>query len=206
MATPPKSGDSAALQEPRKRFERDRHPEAEHALKILEAAANVNELTGTLMFPGATPYAHRALTACLEQAETQTRDHGLPVVSFDIDLTLATGEQDEEGLLLIDPAEISRLQALGYIVGSCSDREPSDQRGLMETLGQSPNFAIPKELLAWARRLLPGAMHLHVGDDPQRDEAVAMAAGWRYQTPGDYTRRAAEPEELRPGEQNNRHS
>ena len=123
-------------------------------------------------------------------------------MSFDIDLTLFTSQQDEEGLGLIDPAEISRLQRLGYIVGACSDREPSDQLSLLETLEQEPHFAIPKEMLEWAKRRLPGSLHLHVGDDPQRDRAIALAAGWTYQTPAEYTRTARGRRELWPGRRN----
>ena len=136
-------------------------------------AANIDESTGALRYPrGANSTRHQALITCLEWAERETEDHGLSILSFDIDLTLATGDQDEEGPALIHPAEISRLKRLGYIVGTCSDREPSDQLRLMETLGQHPHFAIPNEHLAWtqaaaarqpapARRRRPGTGSRH---------------------------------------------
>ena len=47
------------------------------------------------------------------------------VISFDIDLTLSIGGDHEDNAVLIAPTEISRLQGLGYIVGTCSDREPT---------------------------------------------------------------------------------
>ena len=170
-------------------------PGAARALQVLQAAADIDDASGALQHPRGTPATHRALVACLLQAEREASNDGLAVISLDIDLALVTGERNEEGLTLIDPSEISRLQRLGYIVGTCSDREPSDQLRLMETLGQNPDFAIPKELLAWARRLLPGSRHLHMGDDPQRDRDIALEGGWTYQTPGEYTRAARAAQE-----------
>ena len=202
MATPPPAGWPGTLEEPETRFDPDSHPATARALRGLQSAANINETTGALQYPRGNPSSHGSLVACLELEERETKDEGLAVLSFDIDLTLATGEQDEEGLVLIDPSEISRLQQLGYIVGTCSDREPSDQRQMADRLGQQPHFTIPKELLEWARRLLPGTLHLHVGDDPKRDRAIALAAGWTYQTPEQYTRTARGPKELWPGERN----
>ena len=196
MATPPTTGWPGNLGEPETRFDPESHPAAARALSVLRSAANIEEVTAALRRPRGDQRAHLALVCCLQRAEQDARNHSLAVVSFDIDLTLATGQQDEEGLTLIDPSEISRLQGLGYIVGTCSDREPSDQQTLLETLEQQPHFTIPKEMLAWARKLLPGAMHLHVGDDPQRDRAIALDGGWAYQTPAQYVGNAPAPDEL----------
>lgn len=53
-------------------------------------------------------------------------NHGMKVVSFD--LTLRTSEDHKEQATLIDPEAINALQRLGYIVSTCSEREPTDQR------------------------------------------------------------------------------
>ena len=107
-------------------------------------------------------------------------------MSFDIDLTIRTGDEYETHATLLDPAVITQLQQLGYIVGTCSDREPSDQRITLRVLGQEPDFCIPKEMLAWTKALLPGQQHRHVGDDRQRDRDVAQQAGWAHQWPDQF--------------------
>ena len=159
MTTPPIADWPGTLEGPETRFDPDSHPAAASAMQYPR---------------GANSTLHQVLITWLENAERDTDDHGLSILSSDIDLTLSTGDEDEQGQALIQPAEISRLQRPGFIVGTCSDREPSDQLRLMESLGQHPHFASPKELLACARRLRPGNLHLHVGDDPERDRAMAL--------------------------------
>ena len=97
----------------------------------------------------------------------------MSVYSFDIDLTLQLPEDtaNEHGAVPI--RYLRHLQTTGHIVGTCSDREPSNQRDAMQRLGFSPDFCIPKELLDITGKLLPGARLVHVGDDDARDREIA---------------------------------
>ena len=174
--------------QPPVRYSPEAHPEVAAALNIINYAAQLDEHTACIQYPAGEPEDHRKLTQYLAQAADTARDHGLRVVSFDIDLTIRIGEDYEENVLLIAPSAISELQEMGYIVGTCSDREPSDQTNLLRHLGQQPHFCIPKELLGWTKRLLPGDFHLHVGDHPVRDRQMAAAAGWQHQWPSEFER------------------
>lgn len=62
---------------------------------------------------------------------------------FDIDLTLQMPD-DEPGYRGVAPASrLRQLQRAGAIVGTYSDREPTDQRSVMATLDCRPDFCIP---------------------------------------------------------------
>ena len=164
----------------------DRFPDVKRALEILNSTALLDENTACIQYPHGDPAHHRNVMSVLQKCADVAVDHGMRVISFDIDLTLTTGGDYEDNAILIAPTEISRLQALGYIVGTCSDRGPTDQRSTMHLMGQSPHFCIPKEMLEWARKLLPGQSHLHIGDDDRRDRQIAEQAGWNHQWPQDY--------------------
>ena len=131
-------------------------------------------------------YISQAITQFIQAKAELTVNHAMGVISFDIDLTLRTGDDHEDNTILIDPEKISELQRIGYIVGTCSDREPSDQRQTLNALGQQPHFCIPKEMLTWARDLIPAETHLHIGDDDRRDREIALRSGWEHQWPDQF--------------------
>ena len=81
---------------------------------------------------------------------------------------------------------LAELRAQGYIVGTCSDREPADQLETMRALGFTPDFCIPKEMLGTAGELLDGARLIHVGDDEERDRRIAQENGWTHLWPHEH--------------------
>lgn len=163
-----------------------RPPEIVTRLELLNSMATYDETTRELAFPpqGRTgPEAVSLLTRlhlllrtpCPAAAQKQ-------VWSFDIDLTLELPE-DEPGCRGVIPVAHLRDLQQRAVVGTCSDREPSQQRLVMEELGFRPDFCIPKEMLHTLAALLPGADTVHVGDDPQRDRDIAAAAGIAHRWP-----------------------
>ena len=98
-------------------------------------------------------------------------------LSFDIDDTINLGPESPGPVSWRDIAD---LQQAGYIIGSCSDREPSDQRRVWAEAGIVEAFAIPKELM-WAMqacyRHYPA---IHVGGSEERDRKPAIAQGVRF--------------------------
>ena len=111
--------------------------------------------------------------------------------SFDIDLTIRLPEDEEGRNRLVSPEVLRDLQKSGTIVGTCSDREPSDQRAAMQSVGFEPDFCIPKEMLAHLRRMAPNADLVHIGDDALRDRAIAEWAGVPHVWPHKAVERAA---------------
>lgn len=160
-------------------------PDVKEALDLLNRIALLDQQTACISYPNGDPEAHQAAVNILEEMAQNATDHRLRTVSFDIDLTLNIGEE-EDTTALIDPSEMTRLQQLGYIVGTCSDREPTDQRETLAELGQNPQFCIPKEMLTWVKQIIPGQTHLHIGDDLRRDRDIAEKAGWQHQWPQNY--------------------
>lgn len=100
----------------------------------------------------------------------------LTVVSFDMDLTLSLPDDAPGCEGPVDIAVPKALAQAGAVVGTCSDRLPSEQRAIIAELGFSPHFAIPKELLALLVSILPGAAVIHIGDDDERDRKIAKKA------------------------------
>ena len=82
-----------------------------------------------------------------ETKEPNPESHRLDLRRFDIDLKLLLPEDtpDCTGSILV--SSLTTLQQEGAIVGTCSDREPSEQRTVMQVLGFQPGFCIPKEML-----------------------------------------------------------
>lgn len=111
----------------------------------------------------------------------------ITIHSFDIDLTLALPEDVAWGCTgLIPLAEPIRLQREGVIVGTCSDRDPSNQRETMRALGFKPDFCIPKEMLSALKQLIPAEKTVHYGDSETRDRDMAEKANWTHVWPWDY--------------------
>ncbi len=172
-------------------------PQVSHRLELLNEMARYDEESGGdvtlhLLFPDRRNPEGETM-ALMERrrraaAEAAAEPMELKVVSFDIDLTLALPGDNDEGYGggRIPPERISELQAMGYVVGTCSDRLPSEQSGLMESLGIRPHFRIPKEMLSLAGELLAGAELTHVGDDDRRDRRIAERAGWKHLCPHEF--------------------
>lgn len=169
---------SNLAQEPAVRYSREKFPQVAETLEDINHIAAIDEETACIQYPNGDPENHQKVVDYMTDIAGRAQNHGLSVVSFDIDLTLDTGEETGLNEKLIDPGAIEKLQQLGHIVGTCSDRTPSDQRDLAARLNQSPHFCIPKEMLHWTARLIPGELHLHVGDSVERDQKIAEAAGW----------------------------
>lgn len=162
------------------RYIPEERPETARRLDIINAVA------ASLENPGDELLARQALNTLVLTNHDSAK---LTVVSFDIDLTLSLPD-DAPGYE--GPVNISvprALAAAGAVVGTCSDRTPSEQRAATAQLGLKANFAIQRELLALLVGMLPGAIVIHVGDDDERDRKIAETAGailmWPDELPQD---------------------
>ena len=154
--------------------------------RIINILADADEPERTICHPWGPPDGATAilLEEADREADVQAEEiNGLAVWSFDIDLTIAMPEDEPgcRGTVSID--RLKHLQKQGALVGTCSDRPPSNQRRAMRELGFEPDFAIPKELLERLGRMMAGARLIHVGDDADRDRKIAVAAGWDHLWP-----------------------
>jgi len=97
------------------------------------------------------------------------------LISFDIDGTLTVG--DPPGVIPVDA--IRRAQALGYLVGSCSDRTLRYQRELWELHGIEMDFVVVKQGLLEVKSSFDVNHHLHIGDSDV-DAMMARQAGFSF--------------------------
>jgi hypothetical protein len=99
----------------------------------------------------------------------------LILVSFDIDGTLEVGQPP--GVVPI--SLVRRVQQLGYLVGSCSDRPLSYQQAMWERVSIVADFTALKHRLDEVKARFPAATYYHVGDTDV-DHFYATAAGFRF--------------------------
>jgi hypothetical protein len=97
------------------------------------------------------------------------------LLSFDIDGTLEIG--DPPGIIPI--ALLRRAKALGYVIGSCSDRPISFQQAMWERLDVVADFTVLKHRLADLKARFRAADYYHVGDT-DIDEHFATLAGFAF--------------------------
>ena len=146
----------------------------------------INTLAASLEDPGDSILARQALNTLILRCHDSAM---LTVVSFDMDLTLSLPDDAPGCEGPVDIAVPKALAQAGAVVGTCSDRPPSEQRTAAAQLGFSPHFAIPEELLALLVSMLPGARMIHVGDDEERDRRIARKANalhlWPDEIPKD---------------------
>jgi FMN phosphatase YigB (HAD superfamily) len=97
------------------------------------------------------------------------------LISFDIDGTLETG--DPPGCITM--ARVREALALGYIVGSCSDRTVSHQQRMWREHGIEVSFTVLKHHLERVRAEFAAEHYVHIGDT-NIDRHYAEAAGFTY--------------------------
>lgn len=97
------------------------------------------------------------------------------LISFDIDGTLEVGEPPGP----ITLAMVRRAQALGYLIGSCSDRPVGLQRAMWERLGIAVDFAVLKHKMADAKAQLSADECVHVGS-ADRDSHYSELSGFTF--------------------------
>ena len=97
------------------------------------------------------------------------------LISFDIDGTLEIG--DPPGLIPLDA--VRRAIALGFVVGSCSDRPLQIQRALWRRHGLRMHFSVLKQHLESVREAFSASRYLHIGDSPV-DRWMASDAGFDF--------------------------
>ena len=97
------------------------------------------------------------------------------LISFDIDGTLEIGEPPGP----ITLAMVRRARALGYLVGSCSDRPAGLQRAMWERLGIPIDFAVLKHKMADARIQHEATDCTHVGS-ADRDDHYSELSGFKF--------------------------
>lgn len=100
---------------------------------------------------------------------------GGPLISFDIDGTLESG--DPPGPVLLDVVRLAL--AAGIPVGSCSDQTVTEQRGMWTRAGIEVSFAAPKIGLPTVRADFAASAYVHVGDT-ETDERYARLAGFHF--------------------------
>ena len=102
------------------------------------------------------------------------------LISFDIDGTLETG--DPPGYITI--AKVREVQALGYIIGSCSDRTVSHQQRMWAEHGITVSFTVLKHRLDQVKADFNAELYIHIGDT-HADQYYAEQAGFVYLFPDD---------------------
>lgn len=97
------------------------------------------------------------------------------VISFDIDGTLDLGDPPGP----ITSEMIKQALALGFIVGSCSDRAPSSQQAIWDQYQIEPHFTARKHMLDDVKLQFPADRHVHIGDR-DLDQQFADKAGFEF--------------------------
>ena len=99
----------------------------------------------------------------------------MTLVSFDIDGTLVFG--DPPGAVMLEM--VRRAKALGYIVGSCSDRTLRDQSEIWRRHAIEVDFVSLKHRLDDVRERFAATRYLHIGDT-EVDRYYATRAGFEF--------------------------
>ncbi len=102
------------------------------------------------------------------------------LISFDIDGTLEVG--DPPGGITMEM--VRRLQGLGYLIGSCSDRTVSEQQRIWRDHDVAVDFTVVKHRLEAVKKQFPAEEYYHVGDT-ETDRRVALQAGFSFLPVGD---------------------
>lgn len=97
------------------------------------------------------------------------------LISFDIDGTLEAG--DPPGLITMDM--VRAIKALGYVIGSGSDRPLSYQHHLWERHHIVVDFTALKHRLTDVKAQFPAEAYYHIGDTDM-DRFLADRAGFRF--------------------------
>ena len=97
------------------------------------------------------------------------------LISFDIDGTLETG--DPPGIITM--ARVREALALGYIIGSCSDRTVSQQQRMWQAHCIPVAFTVLKHHLERVRAEFHAERYYHIGDT-NIDRYYAETAGFVY--------------------------
>lgn len=97
------------------------------------------------------------------------------LISFDIDGTLEVG--DPPGIITI--ARVREAQALGYIIGSCSDWTVSQQQRMWKAQGVEVAFTVLKHRLDQVRAQFAADRYIHIGDT-NIDQHYAERNGFAY--------------------------
>ncbi|MGE3539420.1 MAG: hypothetical protein AB7N91_18555 [Candidatus Tectimicrobiota bacterium] len=97
------------------------------------------------------------------------------LISFDIDGTLTFG--DPPGIITMDMVRLVR--ALGYHIGSCSDRPVREQQRLWATQNLQVDFTVLKHRLADVKAQFQAVTYYHIGDT-NIDEYYALQAGFQF--------------------------
>ena len=101
------------------------------------------------------------------------------LISFDIDGTLEVG--DPPGVLTM--AMVKRVQAQGFVIGSCSDRPISTQRAIWAQHDIAVDFAVGKLMLPEVKAQFVADVYYHIGDREDLDRKYALAAGFAFLWP-----------------------
>lgn len=113
----------------------------------------------------------------------------MKLISFDIDGTLEVG--DPPGLITMDM--VREIKALGYLIGSGSDRPLSDQRRIWESQHIVVDFTALKHRLADVKARFQAEAYYHIGDTDM-DRFLADRAGFRFVRADAAVRQAWGPE------------
>jgi phosphoglycolate phosphatase-like HAD superfamily hydrolase len=99
----------------------------------------------------------------------------LRLISFDIDGTLEVGDPPGEIALAV----VRRALELGFVVGSCSDRQISAQQRLWREHDLTMHFTVLKQNLLDVKAEFAADSYLHIGDS-NVDEMMARLAGFDF--------------------------
>ena len=102
------------------------------------------------------------------------------LISFDIDGTLEVG--DPPGRITME--RVREAQALGYIIGSCSDRTVGNQRRIWLEHGITVAFTVLKHQLDQVKAVIDAEHYYHIGDT-NMDRHYAELNGFTYFFPDD---------------------
>ena len=100
------------------------------------------------------------------------------LISFDIDGTLEVG--DPPGCITME--RVRQALALGYIVGSCSDRTVGDQKRIWQEHGIVVAFTVLKHQLDRVKAEFSAEAYVHIGDT-NMDQHYAERNGFAYLFP-----------------------